>query len=63
MALIKKLEMKKLSKVQAEQKVLEMERIMLELHGEGKMEKSKSVKKTIAALKFHIGELARKTAS
>ncbi len=60
MGLIKKTDLKKLTKVQAEQKVLEMEKALLELYGEGKAEKSKSVKKTIAALKFHIGGFERK---
>lgn len=63
MSMIKKTELKKLNKEQTEQKIHDMEKVLLELYGEGKPEKAKSVKKSVAALKFHLSELHRNAAA
>lgn len=51
MAIIKKSELKNMSKTDIEKKIFELEKAMLELEGEGKKEKIKALKKTIAKLK------------
>lgn len=51
MAIIKKNELKGMTKLEAEKKIAEIERAILELQGEGKKEKTKVLKKTIAQLK------------
>jgi len=51
---IKKNERKGMTKAEAEKKVEEVERMLLEARGEGKKEKTKALKKTIAQLKTII---------
>lgn len=51
---IKKKERKEISKAEAEKKLMEIERTLLEAHGEGRKEKTKALKKTIAQLKTII---------
>jgi ribosomal protein L29 len=51
MAIIKKSELKKMTNKEAEKKLVELDRALLELEGEGKREKRKPVKKAIAKLK------------
>lgn len=51
---IKKKERKEISKAEAEKKLMEIERMLLEAHGEGRKEKTKALKKTIAQLKTII---------
>ena len=50
-------EVKKLSMQQAVEKLQELEKSMLELMGEGKREKQRSVKQAIARVKTHIHQL------
>ncbi len=59
MAVLKKSDIKKLTKEAAEKKVYELETALLELKGEGKAEKRKSLKKAIAKLKTHLTELEK----
>jgi|YelNatPaOPRAMG01_1025707.scaffolds.fasta_scaffold01277_17 ribosomal protein L29 len=51
MAVIKKNELSTMSRKAIEEKILELKRTILELHGEGKKEKVKPLKKAIAKLK------------
>ncbi len=51
MAAIRKNELRKMSPKEAEAKIVQLERVLLELEGEGKHEKKKPVKKGIAKLK------------
>ncbi len=51
---IKKKERKEISKAEAEKKLMEIERTLLEAYGEGRKEKTKALKKTIAQLKTII---------
>ncbi|MEM3422545.1 MAG: 50S ribosomal protein L29 [Candidatus Bilamarchaeaceae archaeon] len=51
MAIIKKNELKNMTKQEAEKKIAELEKAILEARGEGKKEKTKALKKTIAQLK------------
>ena len=51
---IKKNERKNMTKVEAEKKLAEVEKALLELRGEGRYEKTKALKKTIAQLKTII---------
>lgn len=60
MAVLKANDVKKLSKDQITAKIAEMHRLLLELEGEGKREKSKAVKKALARLKTHYAELISK---
>lgn len=57
MAVIKNQDIKKMTKELADKKIHELESILLELEGEGKREKLKPVKKTIARIKTHIRQL------
>ncbi len=59
MGVLKKTEIRKLTKEQAEKKVKELEVILLELEGEGKREKKKPVKKAIAQLMTYITTLEK----
>lgn len=54
MAVIKRNELKALSPKEAEAKIAELEKAILELHGEGKREKVQPLKRTIARLKTLI---------
>ncbi|MEK6982545.1 MAG: hypothetical protein AABX38_06440 [Candidatus Micrarchaeota archaeon] len=60
MAVLKANDVKKLSKDQIIAKIAEMHKLLLELEGEGKREKSGSVKQAIARLKTHYAELMSK---
>ncbi len=51
MAVIKKNELNMMSRKAMEEKILELERTILELCGEGKKEKVKPLKKAVAKLK------------
>ncbi len=53
-------DIRKLNMEDAQKKLGELEVAMLELAGEGKMEKRKPVKKAIARLKTYISELSAK---
>ncbi len=54
MAVIKKSDLKAMSAKEAEAKIAELEKAILELHGEGKREKVKPLKRAIAKLKTRI---------
>lgn len=54
MAVLRMPDIRKLSKADAEKKLEEMHRLMLELAGEGKPEKTKPVRKAIARLKLYL---------
>jgi len=56
-------DLKKLSKQQAAEKLVELEKSMLELMGEGKKEKRKPLKQAIARLKTYIHQLEKKPAA
>ena len=56
MAVISKNELKSMTPKAAETKIAELERAMLELHGEGKREKVKALKKAIARLRTIISQ-------
>ncbi len=60
MAILRMKEVTKLSLKQAEEKMVELERSLLELAAEGKLEKKKSLKKAMARLRIHIHELSMK---
>ena len=60
MAVLHNKDVKKLSKQQAAEKLVELERSMLELAGEGKREKRKPLKQAIARLKTHLHQLNAK---
>ena len=60
MAVIKKSVLQKMSAKESEAKVVELQRALLELEGEGKREKKKPVKKAIAKLKTRLVALAKK---
>ena len=60
MAVLYNKDVKKLSKQQAAEKLVELERAMLELAGEGKREKRKPLKQAIARVKTHIHQLDAK---
>lgn len=51
---VRKNERKTMTKVEAEKKLEEIERALLEARGEGRKEKTKALKKTIAQLKTII---------
>ena len=51
MAAIKKSELKKLNQEEIEKKISELERAMLELHGEGRKDKTRPLRTAIAQLK------------
>jgi len=59
MAAIRKSDVRKMSPREMQAKLVELERTLLELQGEGKHEKKKPVKKAIACLKtmLHMKEL------
>ena len=54
MAVIKKEDLRKMSKKEAEKKLIELEMALLELEGEGKRELRKPLKRAIAQLKTLI---------
>ncbi len=54
MAVIKKNDLKVMSAKEAEAKIADLEKAILELHGEGKREKVQPLKRTIAKLKTII---------
>jgi len=54
MAVIKKEDLRKMSKKEAEKKLLELEMALLELEGEGKREMRSPLKRAIAQLKTLI---------
>lgn len=60
MAVLRNKDIKKLSKQQAAEKLVELEKSMLELMGEGKREKRKPLKQAIARLKTYIHQLNSK---
>lgn len=60
MALLRMKEITKFTLKQAQEKMVELERSLLELAAEGKAEKKKSVKKAIARLLVHISQLSKK---
>lgn len=51
MATIRKSELKKMSHTEISKKIMELEKSLLELRAEGRVEKTKSIRKTIARLK------------
>ncbi|NYZ77199.1 hypothetical protein H0O02_02695 [Candidatus Micrarchaeota archaeon] len=61
MAVIKKNELKEMSAKAAQAKIADLEKAILELHGEGKREKVKPLRRTIAKLKTHIGQVMAST--
>ena len=63
MAILKMNDVKKLSIELARDKLVEIEKALLELAGEGKKEKSKPVRRAIARLKTYISGLERKNKS
>ena len=60
MAVLRPNDIKKFTKEQAVLKLDELDRVMLELEGEGKREKKKAVRKAIARLKTYIHMLNSK---
>ncbi len=56
MAVISKNELKSMTPKAAEAKIAELEKAMLELHGEGKREKANALKKAIARLRTIISQ-------
>jgi len=60
MAILRKSDIEKLSEKEAEAKILELERSLLELEGEGKHEKKKPVRKAIAKLRTKLSMAKRK---
>lgn len=60
MAVLKNKDIKKLSRQQALEKLVEMEKVMLEIGGEGKTEKRKPVKQAIARLKAYLHQTDEK---
>ena len=54
MAIIKKKELKSLPKKELEKKLEEMERMAIELRGEGRHESLASVRKTISRIKTYL---------
>jgi ribosomal protein L29 len=54
MAIIKKDELKKMTAKEAEKKIVEIERALLEAEGEGKRERRKPLRRAIAQLKTVI---------
>ncbi len=63
MAVLRNKDIKKLSKQQAAEKLVELEKSMLELMGEGKREKRKPLKQAIARLKTYIHQLEKKSSA
>ncbi|MBS3068326.1 hypothetical protein J4450_06480 [Candidatus Micrarchaeota archaeon] len=63
MSVLRNKDLKKLSKQQAAEKLVELEKSMLELMGEGKKEKRKPLKQAIARLKTYIHQLEKKPAA
>lgn len=61
MAVIKNNDLKAMSPKEAETKIAELESAILELHGEGKREKVKPLKKTIAKLRTVISNASKET--
>jgi ribosomal protein L29 len=59
MAAIKKNEISKLSKAELEAKLDALERSMLELRGEGRYDKVKSVRHAVAAIKTKLNMLGK----
>lgn len=51
MAVIKRSEMEKLTPAERKNKIVDLERAMLELRGEGRLDKVRPLKKAIARLK------------
>jgi len=51
MAVIKKSDMQKMSPAERKNKIVELERALLELRGEGRLDKARPLKKAIARLK------------
>jgi ribosomal protein L29 len=51
MAAIRKSEMEKMTPAERQKKIAELERALLELRGEGRLDKARPVKKAIARLK------------
>jgi len=60
MAVISKNELKSMTPKAAEAKIAELEKAVLEFHGEGKREKVGALKKTIARLRTIISQGAEK---
>lgn len=60
MAVIKKSEMDKMSDAEKAAKIVELERAMLELRGEGRADKARPLKKAIAKLKTPSGRRVKK---
>lgn len=54
MAIIRKSDLEKMTPKEAEAKLVELDRALLELQGEGKADKVKPVKKAIAKLKTKL---------
>ena len=58
--MIKMNDLRKLSKPDVEKKLKEIERSLLEIEGEGKVEKRKSLKKSRARILTYLSELGKK---
>ncbi|HLC68375.1 MAG TPA: hypothetical protein VJH24_00920 [Candidatus Bilamarchaeaceae archaeon] len=54
MATLRMPDVRKLSKAEAEKKLQELENVMLELAGSGKMEKQRPIRRAIARLKTYL---------
>lgn len=59
MAVLRMPDIRKLSAADAQKKLSEMERVLLELMGQGKRDKTRPVKKAIARLKTVLHEFSR----
>lgn len=60
MAVIRKSDIGKMTPKEAEAKILELEKALVQLEGEGKREKKKPLKKAIASLKTMLTQKKRK---
>ena len=60
---VKKKELKGLPEDELKKKLGEMEKTLIELRGEGRLEATRSVRKTIARIKTYLSELSRRKQS
>ncbi|MBU0533030.1 hypothetical protein KKB44_06070 [Candidatus Micrarchaeota archaeon] len=58
---IKKSDIERMSDKEKEAKIAELERVILELHGEGRKDKVKPIRKTIARLKTPTSKRVKKS--
>jgi ribosomal protein L29 len=60
MAAIRRSDMEKMSPVERKNKIVELERAMLELRGEGRLDKARPLRKAIARLKTPPAKVIKK---